>query len=157
MKVYVETVLECSPELAWAEVQTSGLLREVMYPWLRFVPPRGATFPFRWEQNTIVFGRCYLFGLLPTGMRSIRFERIDSARRQIQTHETDRLVDRWDHLISIREAPDGQSLYSDEIEIEAGCLTWIVATFARHFYRHRQRRWRKIARRLSAARSSVLV
>jgi hypothetical protein len=38
---------------------------------------------------------------------------------------------------------------SDEIEIEAGWLTFFVWLFAQWFYRHRQRKWRNVARRLS--------
>ena len=32
MKVFVESVLECPPEAAWSEVQTSRLLLEVIQP-----------------------------------------------------------------------------------------------------------------------------
>jgi len=151
MKVYVESVLDCSASRAWSEVRTSRLLLEVMRPLLRFEPPRGTSFPLEWEQGTTIRGKSYLFGLIPLGLRTIRFERIDPQRREIQTRETDRLINRWDHLISIREISAGSTLYSDEIEIEAGICTWIVSLFAQCFYRHRQRRWKRVARRLSAA------
>jgi hypothetical protein len=151
MKVYVQTVLECTPDRAWSLVQTSQLLLEVMRPLLCFTPPRGTSFPLQWRQDTTICGRSYILGLIPLGVHTLRFERIDSEHRQIQTRETDRLVDRWDHLISIRKAPAGRSLYSDEIQIDAGCLTWIVWLYAQCFYRHRQRRWRRIARRMSVA------
>ena len=38
-----------------------------------------------------------------------------------------------------------------EIVIEAGPLTLLVWLFANWFYRHRQRRWRRVARRLTKA------
>jgi hypothetical protein len=90
-------------------------------------------------------------GLIPLGLHTIRIEHIDAPRRQIQSRETNGLISRWDHLVSIREMPAGRTLYSDEIEIEAGRFTWIVWLYAQVFYRHRQRRWRRIAKRLSAA------
>ena len=149
MKVCVESILECSADHAWSEVQTSRLLLEVMWPVLRFLPPQGTTFPLRWEQGTTILGRSFLLGFVPLGLHNIHFERVDPRRRQIQTREHDRLVRRWDHLISIDEAQAGRCRYSDEIEIEAGWLTWLVWLFAQCFYRHRQRRWRQIARRIS--------
>lgn len=150
MKVCVATILECLPDRVWAELQTSRLLLEVMRPLLRFVPPRPACFPVQWKQSATVAGKAYILSLVPLGIHTLRFERIDPQRRQIQTREKNRLISRWDHLISVREAPGGRTFYSDEIEIEAGPATWLVWLFAHWFYRHRQRRWKRIARRLAA-------
>ena len=94
---------------------------------------------------------------LPYRTRLIRMgvamamERIDPAAREIQSRESEWLVRRWDHLVRVRPAGDGQTLYSDEIIIEAGWATFFVWLFAHWFYRHRQRRWRRVARRLAAA------
>src|SRR5207302_1640781 len=55
----------------------------------------------------------------------------------------------------IRPSGDGQTLYSDEILIETGWVTAFVWLFAQWFYRHRQRRWRRVARRLVAAERAV--
>lgn len=151
MRAYIESILECPPELVWAEVQNSRLLLEVMWPVLKFVPPRGEEFPERWQEGTTVFGPGFIFGLLPLGLHRLGFERIDQERRQIQTRETNRFVRRWDHVITVRGTSDGRTLYSDEIEIKAGVLTPMVWLFAQLFYRHRQRRWRRIARRLAEA------
>jgi hypothetical protein len=74
---------------------------------------------------------------------------------EIQSRESEPLVRRWDHLIRIRPTPDGQTLYSDEIIIEAGWVTLVVWLFAHCFYRHRQRKWRRIARRLAADESGA--
>ncbi len=150
MRVYVESVLDCSPDRAWSEVRTSRLLLEVIRPLLRFVPPQGASFPFEWEQSTTVRGRSYVLGLIPLGLHTIQYERVDADRREIQTREANRLVRRWDHLISIREISGERTLYSDEIDIAAGPMTWLMWLFAQCFYRHRQCRWKRVARRLSA-------
>src|SRR5205814_10309082 len=99
--------------------------------------------------------RIYLFGIIPLGTHTIFLERIDSEAREIQSRESEWLVRRWDHLIRVRPAADGQTLYSDEILIEAGWLTAFVWLFAHWFYRHRQRRWRRVARRLVAAESAI--
>ena len=151
MRVYVESVLPCPPEKAWEEVQRPALLREVIRPLMRFVPADPPQLPERWPEGTTMRFRIYLFGIIPLGTHTIFLERIDSEGREIQSRESAWLVRRWDHLIRIRPAADCQTLYSDEILIEAGWLTAFVWLFAQWFYRHRQWRWRHVARRLVAA------
>lgn len=150
MRVYVESVLDCPPEKVWAEVQRSGLLIEVARPLATFVAADDEGLPERWEHESTVHCRSYLFGFIPMGKRTLWFERVDQQAREIQTREHDPLIRRWDHLIRVRPADDGRTLYSDEIEIEAGWRTVFVWLFANWFYRHRQRRWKKVARRLAA-------
>jgi ligand-binding SRPBCC domain-containing protein len=151
MKVYVESVLRCPPEKVWDEVQRPAVLLEIIRPLFRFVPAEGPQFPERWSEGATVRCKGYLFGVIPLGTHTIYIERIDAAAREIQTRESEALVRRWDHLVRIRPTSDGQTLYSDEIIIEAGWATLLVWLFAHCFYRHRQRKWRRIARRLVAA------
>jgi hypothetical protein len=92
-----------------------------------------------------------LFGLVPLGTRTLVFERIDPECMEVQTRERDQLVRRWDHLIRLRSLDTGRCRYSDKIEIEAGWLTPLVWLFAAWFYRHRQRRWQTVARRLAGS------
>jgi len=148
MKVFVESVLECPPEAVWREVQTSRLLHEVMHPLAR-VEPLDEPLPERWAAAATVRCRLYIFGFVPLGIRTLVFERVDQEAREIQTRECDPLIRRWDHLIRVKPTGDGRTQYSDEIEIDAGGLTLPVWLFAQWFYRHRQRRWRRVARRLA--------
>ncbi len=148
MKVHVETHLDCAPHKVWAEVQRSALLLEVARPVVAVRPLDGEQFPDRWQQGSTLQCRSYLFGLIPLGTRTLYFETIDDDAREIQTRERDRIVRTWDHLDSVQSAGDDSTLYSDDIEIEAGLLTPLVGLFAHCFYRHRQRRWRRFARRL---------
>lgn len=148
MRVYVESVYDCPPDRAWAEVQRPSLLLEVARPLIR-LEPAGAPFPDCWQQGATVRFRSYMFGFIPTGTRTVFFEIVDPRQRQIQTREHDRLVRHWDHLISVRATDDGRTRYSDEIEISGGPFAFFVWAFAMWFYRHRQRRWRRVARRLS--------
>ena len=154
MRAYVECVLPCPAEKVWDELQRPALLLEIIRPLIRFVPADGTQFPERWLQGLTVRCKGYLFGILPLGMHTMFAERIDPVTREIQSRETG-LVRRWDHLLRVCSAGDGQTLYSDEIIIEAGWLTVFVWLFAQWFYRHRQRRWRRIARRLVAAEPTV--
>ncbi|OWK46890.1 hypothetical protein FRUB_00589 [Fimbriiglobus ruber] len=112
----------------------------------------GQEFPEKWPNGMTVLCRSYLFGIIPLGTRTLLFERIDHASYTIQTRECDHLVRRWDHLIRVESIAPGRCRYSDEIEIEAGGFTPVVWLFALTLYRHRQNRWRAIARRLQSNR-----
>src|SRR5438874_12363466 len=115
MEVYVQTTLPCPAERAWEEVQTSALLLEVGRPLVVLRPSRGGRLPKRWERNQLVDCRPFLFGVVPLSTRTLIFERVDGAAREIQTREWDRLVRRWDHLIAVRDAGAGQTVYSDRV------------------------------------------
>jgi hypothetical protein len=151
LTVRVHSVLDCPPEKVWAELQTSAVHREIIRPVMRFrsLDPAGAV--ERWAPGGSYRFRCYLFGVIPLGKHTIFIERIDPGAREIQSREHGALVRRWDHLIRLRPTADGRTLYLDEVEIGAGPLTPLMWAFAQWFYRHRQRRWRRIARRLAGA------
>ena len=152
MRVFVESVLPCDADRAWAAVQTTALFMEVIRPLAAVVPLTGAVLPQRWLALTTVRCRLYLFGLIPLGIRSLRFDRIDQEAREIHTRESDPVFRRWDHIIRVKPIGLRQCRYSDEIEIDAGPLTALLAGLVRRFYQHRQRRWQTVARRLQAGR-----
>jgi hypothetical protein len=155
MEVYVESVLQCSPEAAWTEVQKSSLLLEVARPIVTIQASGSPRLPERWEHHGVETVRSFLFGIVPLGTRVIYFERVDEDAREIQSRESDPLVRHWDHLVAVRETSDGRTRYSDRVQIEAGLLTPAVWLFAQCFYRHRQRRWQRVARRLQVAASAA--
>lgn len=68
----------------------------------------------------------------------------------MQSDEGGGLVRSWRHLIRVDPIGTDLCRYTDIVEIDAGPFTVIVAGFAQLFYRHRQRRWHKLAALLSA-------
>jgi hypothetical protein len=144
MKVSVRSVLACPPAFVWDMVQTSALFFEVIRPLLRVKPLPGNLFPPRWLEGESVSCRMYLFGWLPLGKHTIRFDRIDQQRRQIQTKESGRLIRRFRHRIEVAPAGGGNALYSDEVELDFGPLTHAAGVLARFFFRHRHRRWKEL-------------
>jgi hypothetical protein len=149
MQVYVASVFDCPPEKVWEEVGKSSLLLEVIRPLVRLAPVDPPVFPERWVEGAVVRCKVFLLRVLPLGVRTLVFERIDPAAREIQTRESEPLFRRWDHLIRIRSTPDGRTHYSDELEIDAGLLTAVACIFVHGFYRYRQWRWRRVVRRLN--------
>lgn len=155
MKVSLSTTLPCPLELAWRAVNTPALLAEVAYPLVTLKNlerhPLGEQAQ-TWPRRDTVYVYSYLFGRIPLGKRTIVLE-IDNDTHTIQTYERDPLIRRWDHLITMTadaNAASGDTLYRDEVIIEAGVLTPLVWAFAHWFYRHRQRRWQQVARLLVA-------
>jgi hypothetical protein len=147
MIVDISTVLDCPAAKAWEAVQKSSLLLYVIWPLARVVPI-GAPFPERWTEGLTVHCKSFVFGIIPLGVRTVRFEKIDQKNHEIQSREHDPLISRWDHLISIKPLTDSRSIYRDRIDINAGGLTLLVWAWANWFYRHRQRRWRARAKTL---------
>lgn len=156
MRVHVESVLPCAAELAWAEVQKSDLLLEVAAPLIALRPVDAPAFPAVWPAGGTVACQMFLLGFIPLGRHQVHFESIDPAERTIQTRESDPLVHTWDHRVTVQDAAGGQTRYADDIEVGAGPLTPLVWLFAQVFYRCRQRRWRRVARRLHHAKSTCL-
>ncbi len=85
---------------------------------------------------------------MPAWWHEIEITRLDDASREILTSEKGGAIKQWRHRITVDERGPYRSHYTDEIEIEAGPLTPLVWGYAHLFYRYRQRRWRRLARRL---------
>lgn len=149
--VRVSTQLECTVEAAWAEVLKPKLLLQVAAPMAIISPSRTEQFPELWQQGQTYYCKSDLHGFIPAGERSLFFERIDPVRHEIQSREQDPLAKKWDHLIRIERSPQGATVYTDEIDLDAGILTPVIWAWATLFYRHRQRKWRVLAKTLRSA------
>jgi hypothetical protein len=151
MSVTIElaTHLDAAPDTVWRWLRRSALLRHVAAPLIRF-EPHGGSFPEEWEPGEYR-AQMYLFGAVPLGWQAIRISLPEPLGdvRFVRDDGYSPLIRRWDHWIAI--GPDtgpgeGGTRYSDQVTIDAGILTPMVAAFARTFYAHRQRRWRTLAR-----------
>lgn len=155
MRVHVETLLPCSVEQAWEVIQSSAFLPEVSAPVVAFEPAEPLTVPERWSDIRIFRVRLFLFGKIPLGLRTISLEFIRPEEHVIQTQEQDSVVRRWQHRMAVRPGPEGQAIYSDTVDIDAGLSTLSVWSFAQWFYRHRHRGWLKVVKRLQAQRGAI--
>lgn len=144
MIVQLETNLPATPADCAAAVMTPALLHHVAAPLVRFEPVQSAAWPARWTPGPFPV-RLKLFGLLPLGEQTIDISFPSAAPGcfALRDNGHSRLIPRWDHLITI-EAADGGTRYTDRVEIEADWRTPFVWLFARLFYAHRQRRWRRL-------------
>jgi hypothetical protein len=142
--VELTTYLAAKPDTVWHHVQTSALLHHVASPLLRFQPLDGR-FPERWQPGEYR-AEMFLFGTVPVGWQAIRISLPEPLGdvRFVRDDGYGPLIERWDHWIAV--GPEGEGTrYLDQVTIDAGALTPLVAAFARVFYAHRQKRWRELA------------
>ena len=150
-KLRVQSLLDCTPEQAWQQVQTSGLLLHVAWPLVSFVNADSRhPLPAIWAQGVTEELNLYLLRYIPLGWHRIHIERVDAEHYTIQSREQGALARTWDHMISLEAAGENQTLYTDEVVIESGPWTAMVVWLASLFYRYRQERWQRLAARLGA-------
>jgi hypothetical protein len=146
MQVDIATELDCPMSEAIAHAMTTRLLKFVAYPLVQFTPIEPHTWPDTWAEGTYWVGM-RIFGFVPFGKQAIVISYPEStAGFLMRDNGHSALISVWDHTISISTA-DGRTRYRDTVTIDAGLLTLPVWLFAQVFYRHRQRRWRQLARR----------
>jgi hypothetical protein len=149
MNTTVSTLLDAEPGAVWEELQRPALLEYVASPLVVFDPVDPRSFPEQWGADEYEVAM-RLFGVVPLGRQTIRVSTVRATDTegeqfyQLRDDGSGRLVPVWDHRISVRETADGKTVYTDEIEVEAGVLTPLVWLFATLFYCHRQRRWQKL-------------
>ena len=143
MKATITSQLNISPEDAWYLVKKSSTLIFITKGLLSFSD--NDHFPAEWVEDSTVASRLRFFGLIPAWKHQLHFQKVSDSELEITTEEQGGIVSKWKHRIKISSMHKGAtSLYSDEIEIEAGLLTPIVWLYANLFYRYRQLRWKRL-------------
>jgi ligand-binding SRPBCC domain-containing protein len=146
--VRVSTRLPVPPELAWDTVKRTDTLRYVTRGLLGFRAE--GEIPERLSEGETYRMRLLFFGVLPAWHHEIHVARLDDASHEIRTEERGGPVRDWRHRITVDAEGWGATRYMDEIQIAAGPLTPFVWLYAQLFYRYRQWRWRRLARRLGS-------
>jgi hypothetical protein len=147
MLAHISTTFDCTAEQLWDEISRPASLRFVSAPLLHFEPLVRGDLDSEWVVGKPYPLRLFLFGFLPAGEHRITLVTIDRAANLIESQESSALSPVWNHTIRFHPLGEGKLHYTDEIEIRAGLLTGVIWAFAHLFYRHRQRRWKKLLRR----------
>ena len=132
----------CSETELWRRIIEPRSLQFVASPLLTFTPIEAGALEREWQVDRDYPLRLYFMKLIPLGRHTIRLVKIDRSTNTILSEERGSLARVWNHRIHFRQVAPGKLAYEDEIEIRAGVLTPLIWSFARLFYRHRQRRWR---------------
>lgn len=144
MKIAISTPLEADGERVWETLQKTESLRYVAKPLLCF---RG-DLPERWPGlgGEVHVEKLLLFCVIPAWSHELRIVHLDEGQHEILTNEHGGPIRVWNHRIKVESIAERRSLYTDEVEVQAGTLTPLIWLFAHLFYRYRQMRWRNLAR-----------
>ncbi len=143
------TILHCTPDRAWQEVQTSQLLTYVTAPLMVFIPVDPPALPEQWAEDRYLV-QMRLFGRIPLGSQWIVITRpiVDTTaggqHYELRDNGHGEIIATWDHRIIIRATQDGHTHYTDRVVVQAGLLTPFIWAYASLFYRYRQWRWRRL-------------
>ncbi|PIE71277.1 MAG: hypothetical protein CSA22_03150 [Deltaproteobacteria bacterium] len=144
MFVQISTQLNCTESELWEKLSKQESLQFIASPVLAFVSMNRGTLDSKWAVGHKYLFKLYLLHFIPLGVHAIRLVKIDRNQNIISSHERGLLTPVWNHKITFKEIKPGLVSYRDEIEIGAGWLTPFVCVFAHVFYRHRQRRWKRL-------------
>lgn len=126
----------------------SRSLRYVAAPLMLFKPVSASDTPQQlpavWQNGSYPV-QMYLLGFIYLGKQRINIK-LDATAQQLLDAGEGTLITQWHHLITVTPVSSTRARYTDTVDIKAGLLTPIVWGFAQVFYRHRQRRWRRLLR-----------
>jgi hypothetical protein len=136
--------LEAPADAVWNALRKSETLRYVARPLLCFE----GDLPRRWpvRGGVVRVERMLLLCVVPAWGHELRFVRVDDEGYEMLTNEGGGPRKEWNHRIRVEPLSERLCRYTDEVEVRAGVLTPLVWCFAQLFYRHRQMRWRGLAR-----------
>ena len=149
--VRVTTELGAPADVVWAALKTPHAFVHVAGGMLRY--PVAERLDRPWRVGDRIRGWTFLFGFLPFSRHQLAIDAIDEEGLTVVSNERGGIVRRWCHWLELTPTGERTCRYEDRVELDAGPLSGLVAAFAKVFYRHRQRRWRALARLLGAASS----
>lgn len=145
-KLTVSSEIPIHIDTAWNHVKTPALLEFVAKGMIRFKPDK-EPLPQKWEIGQTYGVKMRLFGFIPFGgTHYLYIDKIEDENHTITTKEWDKAAKVWNHHIVMRKLDDGNTYYEDTITIYGGLMTGIITSFAKVFYKHRQKRWQLVAK-----------
>ena len=146
--IIIRTELAAPADITWQALKTPHAFVHVATGMLRY--PAAERLDRPWQVSDQLGGWTFLFGVFPFSYHHLTVSSIDDDARVLVSDEHGGLVRSWHHELVVTPIDDTSCAYEDRVDIDAGVFTSVVAAFALAFYRHRQRRWRRLARLLAA-------
>lgn len=132
--VHLSHIYAHPPYAVWAVATDLDCLKDAVRGLLTFKGmPSGAI-----EEGQVLDVTVSLFGVLPAQPYRMEILTCDAQKMCFVSREQGMGVEHWQHSLRIVPHADGAELI-DEIEIEAGWRTPIIAAWARYMYRRRHK------------------
>ncbi|MEJ6951552.1 hypothetical protein [Natronospora cellulosivora (SeqCode)] len=140
--IKISSYFPTSTEVVWSKLQEFETLSTITKPHISFKAKSNKK--FKWHEGKKYLFKLRLYKIIPAGEHEIYVDNIDKENYEIQTYERNKIVTTWNHLIKLEGQKNGNTLYTDYVEIYAGIFTGLVACWSRFFYKCRQKKWIKI-------------
>jgi len=151
IKIIISSTLNNSAEKIWNKLLNIETLIEICKPMATFKSKINET-EMKWEINKEYIFKLFIYGFIPFGNHKIILKKLDKENKIILSNEYNKIVKIWNHLIFMKNIGENEikytdevEIYADEVEIYAGIFTLFTAIWAKLFYKHRQKKWKRIS------------
>ncbi len=135
VRIVLKLELDCPPDAAWKAIRSPSVFRAVSSPLIRFISLEPGGFPEQWSEGGHRV-KAKVLGFVPMGSQVIsasESHRNDGVRvmRDNGPPLTGALavIRSWQHSMAISAAPEGRTLFRDELVFSAGIANvpvWIA-------------------------------
>jgi hypothetical protein len=138
MIIHITSIFPADRETVFQKLQEIETLRYICAPLATFTPLEDCQ---KWQAGAVFRFDLSACGL-KFGVHTINVKKFDIDK--ILTHEHNKNVPVWNHIIKLEKCGKTQTRYSDIVEVHSGWKTLFIWLWANLFYRHRQRKWREL-------------
>lgn len=140
--IRISSIFPASTDEIWGKLQQVETLKYIAAPYAKFESQNKGE--LIWKEGDTLQYDLKLFGVFSLGMHTIHVVQFDKKSLVVFTNESNKFVPTWSHRIIVERETDTSSKYTDEIEINAGWETVFVLLWGILFYKHRQKKWKKL-------------
>jgi len=144
IKIIISSTLNNSAEKIWNKLLNIETLIEICKPMATFKSNLNEK-EMKWEIDKEYIFKLFIYGFIPFGNHKIILKKLDKENKIILSNEYNKIVKIWNHLIFMENVGENEIKYTDEVEIYAGIFTLFTAIWAKLFYKHRQKKWKRIS------------
>ena len=144
IKIIISSTLNNSAEKIWNKLLSIETLIEICKPMATFKSKLNEK-EIKWKINKEYIFKLFIYGFIPFGDHKIILKILDEENKIILSNEYNKIVKIWNHLIIMENLGENEIKYTDEVEIYAGIFTLFTAIWAKLFYKHRQKKWKRIS------------
>ena len=142
-RITITSNFDASIDVFWRRIQNVSSLVEICKPLVSFKSYSGEI-PSKWDISKIYQFKLSMYQIFPSLKHTICIHSMNSDSYEVISAEYNKVVTIWNHIISMQKLGDNKVTYTDVVDIYAGKLTYVVALWAIHFYKHRQKKWKKL-------------
>lgn len=143
MNIKKTSVFPASNYVVFEKLKELKTLQHIAYPYAAFSPKNGKN-DMQWKEGETFTFDFKLFGFIPFGTHTIKVKEFSETQFSIYTNESNTYVPIWNHRIYLTSINSNSTVYTDEVEINAGWKTVFIYWWANCFYAHRQKKWVKL-------------